>query len=205
MASVYESRCSLQVVTLFSLFRRSLAGLMLLLVSACSTMSGPSRDVPAAIPLEVREAFDAAMIEINAENFTKAEEILSSVLGKSQQNPVPHINLAMVQLKLGKLAEAEQTLGAALVIEPMNPVANNELGLLYRKTGRFEEARQVYQTILGKYPNYPAANKNLGILCDLYLRDYACAHRAYQAYATAVPEDQNARIWLADVERRLGQ
>lgn len=205
MAFGHEDHCAVEVVTPFSLSRHLLAGLMLLLLSGCSTMSGSSRDAPAAIPLEVREAFDAAMVEIKAENFTKAEEILSSVLGKSQRNPVPHINLAMVQLKLGKLAEAEKTLGAALAIEPMNPVANNELGLLYRKSGRFEEARQVYQTILGKYPNYPAANKNLGILCDLYLRDYACAHSAYQAYAAAVPDDQNARIWLADVERRLGQ
>jgi Flp pilus assembly protein TadD len=175
------------------------------LLVGCSTMSGSSRNVPAPVPLEVREAFERAMLEIGAENFTKAEEILSSVLGKSQQNPVPHINLAMVQLKLGKLQEAEETLKAALLIEPMNPVANNELGLLYRRTGRFEEARQVYQAILGKYPNYPAANKNLGILCDLYLRDYACAQRAYTAYATAVPDDQTARIWLTDVERRLGQ
>lgn len=191
-------------VMLFSLFRRGLLLFALLLAAGCSSMSG-SRSASAPVPADVREAFDAAMLAINAQDFTRAEEILSSVISKSQHNPVPHINLAIVQVRLGRLAEAEETFKLALAIEPLNPVANNELGLLYRRTGRFEEARQVYEGILAKYPNYPAANKNLGILCDLYLRDYACAYSAYQAYASAVPDDENARIWLADVERRIGQ
>lgn len=192
-------------VMLFSLFQRGLLLFALLLAAGCSTMSGSSRTASAPVPADVREAFAAAMQAIDAQDFTRAEEILSSVIAKSQHNPVPHINLAIVQVRLGKLAEAEETFKLALAIEPMNPVANNELGLLYRRTGRFEEARTVYEGILAKYPNYPAANKNLGILCDLYLRDYACAYSAYETYARVAPEDENARIWLADVERRIGQ
>lgn len=191
-------------VMLFSIFQRCLMAFALVLLVGCGTMSGSSRN-SAPVPADVREAFDAAMQAINAENFTRAEEILSSVIAKSQHNPVPHINLGIVQTRLGKLAEAEETFKLALAIAPMNPVANNELGLLYRKTGRFEEARKVYEAILAEYPNYPAANKNLGILCDLYLRDYACAFSAYQVYANVAPEDENARIWLADVERRISQ
>lgn len=192
-------------VMLLSLFRRYLMLFALLLAVGCSTMSGSSGTASAPIPADVREAFDAAMLAINVQDFTRAEEILGSVVAKSQHNPVPHINLAIVQVRLGKLAEAEETFKLALEIEPMNPVANNELGLLYRRTGRFEEARKVYEGILDRYPDYPAANKNLGILCDLYLRDYVCAYGAYQAYVNVVPEDENARIWLADVERRIDQ
>lgn len=192
-------------VMLFSFFRRCLMVFALLLVAGCSTMSGSPHTASVPVPEDVREAFEAAMQAIDAQNFTGAEEILSAVIAKSQHNPVPHINLAIVQVKLGKLAEAEESFKLALAIEPMNPVANNELGLLYRRTGRFEEARTVYEGILAKYPDYPAANKNLGILCDLYLRDYACAYSAYQAYANVAPEDENARIWLADVERRISQ
>jgi tetratricopeptide (TPR) repeat protein len=177
----------------------------MLLIGGCGTMSGQSRTAPGAVLPEVREAFEAAMVAIHNEDFTKAEEILGPVIGKSQQNPIPHINLALVQIRQNKLDEAEATLEKALTIEPMNPVANNELGLLYRKTGRFEEARKVYETVLGRHPNYPAANKNLGILCDLYLRDYACAYKAYQAYGDIVPEDQGVRIWLIDMERRLAR
>lgn len=187
------------------LLRHALLTVALLMAAGCSTMSGSSKSGPAPVPEDVREAFEAAMKAVSTQDFTRAEEILSSVIAKSQHNPVPHINLAIVQVRLDKLAEAEETFKQALLIEPLHPVASNELGLLYRKTGRFDEARELYEKVLGKYPNYPAVNKNLGILCDLYLRDYACAHSAYQTYARVVPGDENARIWLADVERRLGQ
>ena len=178
---------------------------LLAVLSGCSSM--PRDEGPKTIDVEpeVRTAFDAAMVAINAGDYPKGEEILSGLISKSQQTPVPLINLAMVQVKMGKLEEAEQSLDAALQIEPMNPVANNELGLLYRQTGRFEEARQVYENILGRYPKYPAANKNLGILCDLYLRDYSCAYKAYQAYSDVVPEDETAKIWVEDAKRRAGQ
>lgn len=171
---------------------------------ACSSMPKDGRMRSVDVEPEVREAFAAAMVAINAGDYEEGEEILSGVISQSQQTPVPLINLAMVRVKLDRLDGAEQALKAALDIEPNNPVASNELGLLYRKTGRFEEARQVYESILSKYPDYPAANKNLGVLCDLYLRDYACAYRAYQAYSAAVPDDASAKIWVVDAQQRAG-
>ncbi len=179
--------------------------LLLVLAAGCSTTGSQSGPLYGNVPAEVREEFARAMTAINAEQYQKGEEILSGVISKSQQTPVPLINLAMVQVKLGKLDQAEKSFDAALAIDPSNPVASNELGLLYRKTGRFDEARAIYQNVLAQYPNFPAANKNLGILCDLYLRDYDCAYRAYQDYVKAVPDDETAKIWLEDVKRRVGQ
>jgi tetratricopeptide (TPR) repeat protein len=92
-----------------------------------------------------------------------------------------------------------------LSLEPDNPIANNEYGLLYRKTGRFNEARQLYESLLAKYPYYPLVHKNLGILCDIYLRDYQCALKEYEFYSGAEPDDKTAKIWIADVQRRLGK
>lgn len=175
-----------------------------LFLPACSTTGGNVGPRPFDVDQDVRAAFNQAMAAINAGDFVKGEEILSGLISQSRQSPVPQINLAMVRVKLGKLEGAEEALDAALAIDPMNPVANNELGLLYRKTGRFDEARVVYEKILARYPDYPAANRNLGILCDLYLRDYACAYRAYQAYSAAVPDDATAEIWLEDARRRAG-
>jgi len=154
---------------------------------------------------EVRAEFDAAMVQMKAENYQKGIEMMDKVVAKSQNNPVPYINLAIAHSKLGNLKAAEDNLKLALNLEPDNPVANNEYGLLYRKTGRFSEARQLYEKLLEKYPYYPIVHKNLGILCDIYLRDYACALREYETYSSAMPEDKTAKIWITDVQTRAGK
>lgn len=178
------------------------------LLAGCA--SGPAHQAGAfpgkgaAISPQLRQDFDTAMQALKAEEFEKGIALMDKVASESQKTAVPLINLAMAQKNVGKLEDAEANLKKALALEPDNPVASNELAILYRKTGRFAESRQVYETILKKYPHYPIANKNLGILCDLYLRDYACALKGYQAYSLAMPDDKNARMWIADVQKRLG-
>lgn len=184
-------------------------------VVAASLLLGCAASPPAKVPVatapgvqispESRADFDAAMKLMKSEEYEKGIELLNGVVSKSQNSAIPYINLAIAQMKLGRLKEAEANLKTALGIEPGNPVSHNEFGVLYRKTGRFNEAQQLYENILKKYPNYPLAHKNLGILCDLYLRDYECALREYEAYRSAVPEDKNAKIWIADVQKRLGK
>ena len=85
-----------------------------------------------------------------------------------------------------------------------HPVAYNELGLIYRKQGRFASARESYEKSIAAFPSYHLARRNLGILCDIYLRDLACALASYEAYLAAVPDDAQAAIWIADVHRRMG-
>ncbi len=154
---------------------------------------------------EVRSDFDAAMARMSAEDYQQGIDLLGKVIARAPNLPVPYINRAMAHAKLGNLKPAEDDLKRALELDPGNPVANNEYGLLYRKTGRFAEARQLYEGLLAKYPYYPLVHKNLGILCDLYLRDYACALREYETYSSAEPEDKTIKIWIADVQRRLGK
>lgn len=184
----------------------ALAGAIVGCASAPAPAPVPTGNLnaPAPISPQTRAEFDEAMQLIGAGNYEKGMELLRRVASQSQNNAVPHINLAIVNMKKGKLDDAENNLKKALEIDPDNPVANNELGILYRKTGRFAEARTTYEKLLGKYPRYPVANKNLAILCDLYLRDYECALRGYTAYSNALPDDKNARIWMADVHKRLG-
>lgn len=153
---------------------------------------------------EVRADFDAAMARMQAEDYPQGIELMGKVIVQIPTNPVPYVNRAIAHTKMGNLKPAEEDLKRALELDPGHPVANNEYALLYRKTGRFGEARQLYERLLAKYPYYPVVHKNLGILCDLYLRDYACALRAYEAYSGAMPEDKTVKIWIADVQRRLG-
>ena len=167
-------------------------------------------DTPATKPTavdarQVRKDFDSAMRLIKAEKYGKGIELLSKVTERSKNNSPPYINLAMAYHRAGNLKLAEQNLQAALRIDPGNPVASHEYALLYRKTGRFSEARNLYEKTLEKYPDFNLAHRNLGILCDLYMKDTACALRHYQIYSNALPEDKAVKIWIADLQKRWPQ
>lgn len=193
------------------LVRRLAIGIaMFVVLSGC--VSNPPKEATkagsktaVAVTPELRADFDAAMALMKAEEYQKGIEMMDNVVAKSQNHPIPYINLGIAHAKLGNLKAAEDNLKLALNLDPDNPVANNEYGLIYRKTGRFSEARQLYENLLEKYPYYPLVHKNLGILCDLYLRDYECALREYEFYSGAMPDDKTAKIWIADVQRRLGK
>lgn len=171
---------------------------------AAESSAGSAAATTVPMSPEVRAQFDEAMQAVAAGENERAAALLKEVVSKAQNAEVPLITLAQVQVRIGQLQDAEANLKSALAIAPLHPVASNELGLLYRKTGRFEEARKVYEAVLQKYPEFPMVNRNLGILCDLYMRDYACALRAYEAFSKAEPDDKNARIWVADMQKRVG-
>jgi Flp pilus assembly protein TadD len=157
------------------------------------------------VPPQRQAELSAALALVKAEQYEQSVEPLQKLAAALPDNAIPPTNLALVYLKLGKLELAEAQLKHALEIEPTNPVASNELGQLYRRSGRFAEARPVYEKVLAKYPNFGMAHKNLGVLCDLYLRDYACALSHYQAYAVHAPQDKSVQIWIADLQKRTGQ
>jgi Tfp pilus assembly protein PilF len=153
---------------------------------------------------DVRADFDAAVKDLQTEDYQKAIELLTKVIQRAPVYSAPYINLAIAYEKTGNLTAAEDNLKKALEINPTHPVANNEYGLLYRRTGRFADARAAYEKTLDRYPTFLPARKNLAILCDLYLKDFDCALKNYQIYAAAVPDDKAPKIWIADVEKRAG-
>lgn len=176
-----------------------------------NTVKTPGGVVQAVKPVksssarEVRVDFGAAMSFIKAGEYARGIVLLNKVTESEKNNAVPYINLAIAYGKVGDLKSAEENLKLALKIDPENPVASNEYAMLYRKTGRFIEARQLYERVLKKFPGFYMARKNLGILCDLYMRDYACALKQYEIYVDAMPDDKAVKIWIADVQKRLTQ
>ena len=158
---------------------------------------------PSVAP-HLKAELDSAMVLLKAGQHEQAADAFKKLALALQDNPIPPINLALVYKKLDKLDLAETQLKAALTIEPDNPVAGNELALLYRTTGRFAQARALYEQTLAKYPHFAMAHKNLGVLCDLYLRDYACAIEHYKSYASNAPNDKSVGVWIADLQKRSG-
>lgn len=195
----------------FNAMRNSgMALVLLVLLYGCASdqpkkvEAQPDKQTP-VVSAEARADFEAAMAFIKAEEDEKGIALLTKVVKASPSNAIPCINLAMVYKKLGKLQLAEENLKLALDADPENPVANNEYALLYRKTGRFTEARQLYEKALEKYPGFNMAHKNLGILCDLYMKDYECALKHYVIYSNVMQDDKTVKIWIADLQQRLGK
>jgi hypothetical protein len=62
-----------------------------------------------------------------------------------------------------------------------------------------------YEKALATYPDFHFARRNLAILCDVYLGDTRCALEHYELYIQAVPENEAAAMWIADLRNRVGQ
>ena len=149
--------------------------------------------------------FDSAVALLKGEDYDEAIVLLEKVIEKSPGVTAPYVNIAIAYQRTGSLELAEENLKRALELFPGHPVACNEFGLLYRGTGRFTEARSMYEMAIARFPDYYPAHRNLGIVCDLYLNDPACALEHYEIYSEVMLEDEQVKLWVADLRARLGR
>ena len=154
---------------------------------------------------DVRADYDNALRLLAQQQYAQGIALLVKVTESTPAAIAPHIDLGIAYGRSGDLDRAEASLGKALAINPDHPIANNELGMIYRRKGRFADARASYEKALAVYPSFHFAHRNLAILCDLYLMDLGCALTHYEAYSQAVPGDQEAVKWIADLRNRTGQ
>ena len=188
------------------------------LVCACSA-SGPARPEQVVVRDEsgfsitekvrvgasVRSDFASAVSLLQREEYDRGIALLLEVTEAAPQLTAAHIDLGIAYARVNDLERAEQSLERALQLSPRHPVANNELGIVYRKTGRFQRARESYQKALSAYPDFHLARRNLAILCDVYIGDAPCALEHYEFYTQAIPNDEAAAMWIADLRNRAGQ
>ncbi len=152
-----------------------------------------------------RKDFDRAVVMLKGRDYLHSIGLLEKVIDNSPGVTAPYIDIAIAYQQIGKPGQAEKYLKTALTLFPDHPAAGNEYGLLYRKTGRFDDARAIYEKVLARFPDYYPAQRNLGILCDLYLNDPACAIEHYEIYSKYKPNDEQVKLWIADLRTRLGR
>jgi Flp pilus assembly protein TadD len=150
----------------------------------------------------VRADYNRALAMLDQGQLESGVSVLESVVERAPGVSGPRIDLGIAKHRQGDLEAAEAHLLQALELNPDHPVAHNELGIIYRKTGRFAQARSSYEAALAVFPGYHHARRNLGVLCDLYLGDLECALSSYEAYLTTVPGDDQASMWIADLQNR---
>ncbi|HBA89915.1 MAG TPA: hypothetical protein DCZ75_18555 [Geobacter sp.] len=159
---------------------------------------------PSKLDSQSRAEFEEANAMLKKGEYQKSVELLEKVIARSPTLTAPRINIANAYSHLNKPEQAEQHLKAALEAVPGHPVASNDYGLLLRKAGRFAEARVVYEKSLAGFPEYHPLERNLAILCDLYLKDLACAKEHYETYSKAMPKEKQVTLWIADLQTRTG-
>ena len=153
---------------------------------------------------EQRADYELAHSHLAQAQYEPGIALLVKVTESAPAAIAPHIDLGIAYARTGELDLAEASLGKALAINPDHPIANNELGMVYRRKARFADARAAYEKALAVSPTFHFAHRNLAILCDLYLADAGCALAHYEAYSQAVPGDEEAVKWIADLKSRTG-
>jgi len=154
---------------------------------------------------DLRDAFSTGVEALAAAQFVEAVEALETVVEAGPQVSAPYIDLAIAYRGKGERGKGEKPLQRALELVPGHPLASQEYALLLRTEGRFAEAREVLSTSLEAFPEYYPLYKNLAILCDLYLGDLDCAYDSYSAYSVAQPEDEQVKVWMAELQSRLNR
>mgnify|MGYP000082527790 CR=1 FL=1 len=112
------------------------------------------------------------------------------------------LNLGMFYAGRDNPARTEWALKHATTLSPGQVAALNELGIAQRKLQRLAEAEQSYKQALTVRPDYAPAHRNLGILYDLYLGRKQEALKHYRRYADLQPDNEAAKLWIAELEQQ---
>lgn len=179
----------------------SVAGTLLLLLSACAAPSGPQGK-----PLGADDRrFDHAAAAMRQGPQESALQLLDDLADDYPTLPGPWVNLGILHAAAGRDEDAEAAFMRAIEVSPQHAVAHAELGIVLRRQGRFAEADASYREALALDPDYALAWRNRGVLLDLYLGRPAEALQCYERYLAllgGMDADEQVARWVAELRLR---
>jgi tetratricopeptide (TPR) repeat protein len=133
-----------------------------------------------------------AVAAIQAEDWTRAGELVSQALERDKDSGFGWYLLAIVRERLGDFAESILAYETALRLIPEHAEVANDLGRLASRMGMKAEAEKLFQHFLKIYPNHPEALNNLACV----IRDQFRYEEAIEVLRPAiVGAPENTLLW----------
>ena len=155
-------------------------------------------------PAPARALFNDAVKAMQAEQWSRAETLLQSLIGQYPDLSGPYLNLGIVYRHLNQMDKAKEAFAKAVTVNSMNIDALNQLALINREQGDFKAAETHYLSALAVWPKHDTTHKNLGILYDLYMGELTKALEQFEMFQFLQPEpDRRVAGWIIDLQRRI--
>jgi len=156
----------------------------------------------AALPADVKQAFDHGVTAMKAKNWETAEAVFKPLVDQHPDLPGAAVNLALIYERTDRASSAKALLEHTAQYFPHYAPGPNELGVLLAKDGEFDKADKAYEKAISADPGFAAAHYNRGVLNDLYLERPDVALAEYQAYLAIVGSDETVSRWVVSLQSR---
>lgn len=162
--------------------------------------------VPAPVPPEAQQQFDAALALANAGKTTEAMQQFEKLAAIYPDYASPLTNLGLLQLKANQTEAAVKSFEAAVARDARSALAHNYLGVSHRQQGRFKQAEQAYLAAIEADASYAPAHLNLGVLYDLYMQKPDLALAQYEQYQQLLSTpDNRVAGWIKELKGRISR
>lgn len=177
---------------------------LVVMITACQ--STPRQTGPAGLESldeTERQSYQQALQMLQSDSAEVAERNLARLAEVRTEVPEIWLNLALAHYRQAELVEAKAALTQLFRLREKTQQAHNLAGLIAVQQGEFELARQHYLQAVEIQPEYANALYNLALLHDVYLQQIGPAVDYYRRYVALVPDDQDTRAWLENLELTL--
>ncbi len=155
-------------------------------------------------PTILQNYYDLALLDMQAEDYTKATEMLKTFLGATPQNAKAHLMLGIALSKQNNIPLAIAELKKALAISPDLPLAHYNMGKIYARQGNNMAALDEYKAELGVNPDFYGVYVSAGY-SEIAVKQFGAAEALFHRATKINPLAYEAYFGLARVYLILNQ
>ena len=200
--------------------RLMLPGLLLLIVTGCSSLSSilpvkilsvkntetavgkPATKNVVQPSARADRLFQQANTALGEKDYAAAEQLLLQLISVYPQYASSYTNLGIVYANTQREEQAYAQFDRALVASPNDCQPLVQIGLLARQQRDFIRAEASFKRCILVNPDFAAAHLELGILYELYMGRLVASLSAYHTAQRIQPDNRVAR-WIVLLQRRL--